>query len=277
MSEYEFVGDKNWNFDSKNEMSTWDAYANHRDIVTGFIKSSASSTATSLCVLGAGYCFDLNLKLLRDEFDKITLVDLSEEDIAIGLAYQDLAFASNIESVTGIDVTGVDKLLEEFASNRVEASLNEVFEIVNSSQPQLPELYDCVASTCLLSQLLYKATQSIGEDHERFVELLQATRLAHIRFLIDSLNDGGTGILFSDFVSSESLPELVQTTDLQRTVGEAIATRNFLHGLNPAMVAKVFDQSEIRSKLTGIKVTDPWRWVTGDRVYACFAIIFNKK
>ena len=277
MTKYDFVGDGDSDFRPDKPATPWESYANHRGIVTGFIKSICLSSARSLCVLGAGYCFDIDLKHLLDEFDEIALVDISQTDIDYGLAEQNVSRETTIETLSGFDVTGVDSLMDKYATQPTESLLEEILASLGRGNVELPKHYDCIASTCLLSQLLYKATSCIGESHERFVEVLQAVRLSHIRLLVDSLNKGGTGILFTDFVSSDSLPELLNTDDLEATLQSAIVEKNFLHGLNPPMVAKVFEHPDVRDELTGIKVTDPWRWVTGDKVYACFAIVFHKK
>ena len=217
MTGYDFVGDGDSSLERQTPVSPWETYANHRSIITGFIKSSCSSTARNLCVLGAGFCFDLELKQLIDEFDEITLVDISQTDIHSGLVHQGLKEHDSIKTITGFDVSGVDALMDDFFKQPDEGLLDKILASLSQGGVDLPEKYDCIASTCLLSQLLFKATSCIGENHARFVEVLQEVRLSHIRMMMDSLAAGGTGVLFTDFVSSESLPALIDTTCLLYT------------------------------------------------------------
>lgn len=275
MTEYEFKGQHYPNLQNESELTDWETFRNHREIVTSYVTRSISTSAESLCVLGAGLCNDLELSRLAREFAKITLVDLSEQDTAVGLSQQNQKDPDLFEVVAGFDVTGVDGLLSEYKMDPSDKRFDEVKQKLNGFRPALSG-YDCVASTCLLSQLLCHATECIGEDHSEFVEFLQLVRRRHIEIMLDAIKDQGVGVLVTDFVSSLSLPELLTTDDLKGTVQSAIRSRNYLHGLNPQMVAKVFEHANIKPRLKSIRVSDPWRWALPDRVYACFAIIFQK-
>ena len=67
--------------------------------------------------------------------------------------------------------------------------------------------------------------------------------------MLSLLNSGGTGLLITDFVSSESLPELYETTDLKSTLLSAIANENVLLGLNPATIGNLFNHPRIKSEI----------------------------
>ena len=276
MTEYEFTGRKYPDIQREPELTHWETFQNHREIVTSFITRSISVSTESLCVLGAGFCNDLELSQLAREFSKVSLVDLSEQDIAIGLRQQNQSDSNVFENISGCDVTGIDGLLLEYKEEPSERLLVETADKLEKYRPPLAQ-YDCVASTCLLSQLLCHATECIGDDHPKFVEFLQLVRRRHVEIMLELLHDQGAGILITDFVSSLSLPDLLTTDDLKTTVQTAIRERNYLHGLNPQMVAKVFEHDNVRPQLKGIRVSEPWRWALPDRMYACFAIIFHKK
>ncbi len=72
--------------------------------------------------------------------------------------------------------------------------------------PALPGPFDVVASTCLLSQLVGNAFHSVGEGHPRFLDLVRAIRLAHLRLMTGLRRAGGTAVLVTDLVSSDTFP-----------------------------------------------------------------------
>ena len=63
----------------------WDGYAHHRSVVTELLVRASSSDKSSLCVLGAGNCNDLDLQQLQHNFSEIHLVDLDDEAISEGV------------------------------------------------------------------------------------------------------------------------------------------------------------------------------------------------
>ncbi|MEM9411127.1 MAG: hypothetical protein AAGA30_08445 [Planctomycetota bacterium] len=281
MTEYEFAANRQPLASSDNQptdkLSYWEAFRNHRGILTNFIKRQSPPFSDSLCVLGAGFCNDLDLNELAANFQQLTLVDIAKKDLSLGLRQQDLSESESLKIVGDYDVTGVHDLFLKFQESQERSDLESLVTEMESFHPSGLGVFDSVASTCLLSQLMFHAYESVTEGHERFVEILQKVRLQHIRVMLDLIKPGGVGFLFTDFVSSESLPELFTTRNLKETVENAIAERNFLHGLNPTMVARVFEEPEVKSELKNIKVTDPWRWVLPERIYACFGIIFEKR
>jgi len=111
MADYEFIGGSKSNFENAPKLTDWETYSNHREIVTGFIKSSAPPDARSLCVLGAGLCQDIELNQLVSQFSKTTLVDISHDDVAEGVGNQNLSNSDSIKIVEGCDLSGVHSAL----------------------------------------------------------------------------------------------------------------------------------------------------------------------
>ncbi len=225
---------------------------------------------------GAGLCRDIDLNQLLQRFSKITLVDLHQPDLVRGIENQNLSVGSSIELIGGLDIGGVQSELDRFRRQADPVDLESLLNRAGGYEPDRLGTYDVIASTCLLSQLLCHASECIGESHPRFVETLQTIRRRHIEIMVEHLRPNGTGLLVTDFVSSISLPDLLTTTDLKATVRKAIEQGNFLHGLNPAMVGRVFEESSVREALRSVKITDPWRWAMPERIYACFAVVFQR-
>ena len=133
-----------------------------------------------------------------------------------------------------------------------------------------------MASVCVLSALIEIAFSHISDPPEHFVEVLVAVRANHLKLMLDLLEPGGVGVLICDFVSSESLAELLTETDIMPLIKEAIENRNHFHGVAPSLVANVFNQPPIAGMATNIRATQSWRWHTADKVYACYGMVFEK-
>ena len=267
MTESEFDGSKAKSVSEVDYELQWDRFENHREIVTNTLKSFASENS-SLCVLGCGTSFDLELPALARCYGKLTLVDIEGDAIQLGIQKQGLQNCDKINIIGGLDITGVDKNLTQFKRQPSRKLLDQIIMAARDYLPRGLQSYKVVASTCLLSQLLAKATDCVGESDHRFIEFLIAIRKRHVEIMLDILEPGGTGVLITDFVSSESLPELfsVPTKDLQSLLQKAIQEKNYLHGLNPKMVAAVFHDSSVSERITSLKVSIPWRW---QRVTKC--------
>ncbi len=257
-------------------LSEWELSINHRGIVTELICSEAPQENGSLLILGAGECNDIEIGLLLDKYAEITLMDIDSASLRAGVSRQNVNLDPRVVPIGGVDLAQSTRLLERYAREPSEQLRSTIME--RSVIHELSGLgkHDVIVSTCVLSQLIGKVVTCFEDREEEFVELLKIVRRSHLEIMLNGLHPGGVGILVTDFVSSESLPELLETEDLQTTVSKAIETNNFFHGLNPQMVARVLTESDLTNQLQTLDVTAPWRWVTPLRVYACFAIIFKK-
>ena len=273
MAEYEFVGDREAFVKGG---STWEAGRQHREIITKLLYRTAKSQNDSLCVFGAGPCNDIELELLATAFSNVTLVDFNDEVLQQGVENQVGKEHAAVNVLGGVDLFGASQRLEQYRESNDESLIEQILKEIAEHQPKRLETYDCVASTCMLSQLLFEASEAIDKRHFRFVDVLIAIRLRHIEIMMAALKPGGHGLLITDIVSSESLPDLLEENDLKAVLQHAIANQNFLHGLNPQMIAKVFQHESFAGQLTSVRVSEPWRWTLPSRTYACFAIEFVK-
>ena len=253
----------------------WDAFAEHRGVVTELLTSGATGGTSRLCVLGAGNANDLDLPLLLQRHQEVHLVDLDGEALARGVARQGLADSPAVVRHGGLDVTGVFD--EPFESAEVsalsEAPLRRVL-------PALPGPFDVVASTCLLSQLTRAVGQAVGERHPRFVELIQAVRAGHLQLLLQLTAPGGVAVLITDVVSSETFSALTSTPReaLPGLLPDLARSRNFFHGVNPFVIEPLFHTlPELTRLVTEVQPIDPWRWSLGPRSYLVWAVKVTRK
>lgn len=210
----------------------WMLYAEHRRLVEETIAAARSETDKSITLVGAGRCYDADLRALSAWFDRIALVDIDEDAVREGLAAQGAA----AEVVAPFDVTRTGKL---------------------PGQP-----FDGIVSQCLLSQLI-KPHVAVLEGDE-LIAAVQATRAAHLRFLLDSIKPGGWAILVWDIVTSETLPEILNGAWTRRSVAKiaerAVAGRNYLTGLAPQLVIWSLENDPWLKEACAYHLDRPWVW-----------------
>src|SRR5215216_699886 len=66
----------------------FDSYREHREQTTRLALESAKPGASTLCVLGAGNCLDLDLPRLSERFSEVHLVDIDRSALAGALSRQ---------------------------------------------------------------------------------------------------------------------------------------------------------------------------------------------
>lgn len=261
----------------------WEESYEHRSHVSDELCRGFSGDGQRICVLGAGNCNDLDLRQLRASFGEVHLVDLDEDALTAGIAAQGMESDPAIVRHSGVDVTGMWDRLAELTPKEpaTDAEIEAILDSVRTFQLEgLPGSFDMVGSICLLSQLVEGVLETVGEQHPRFLEVLQEVRRGHMRTMIDCISPGGYGLLVSDFVSSITLAGLakVQPANLPNLLAQAIDSGNFFHGLNPFVLERdLKEQSALAERLEHVALQRPWRWPFGDRCYAVSAVKFKRR
>jgi hypothetical protein len=139
--------------------------------------------------------------------------------------------------------------------------------------------FDCIASTCLLSELIDSIVLAMGASHPNIAPVILALRKQHLRTLIQSLRPGGSGVVIFDFVSNQTIPELMRIDEriLNVALADAIHAKNFFTGLNPfAVQAELQTHPDFSGLVTDIQLHSPWRWDIGQKQFAVSAISFRR-
>jgi hypothetical protein len=260
----------------------WHTFADHRRKVMNLLVAGGDSAASRLCVVGAGNCNDLDLISLLEAHREVHLVDLDSEALAAGIARQGVADHHSLRTYGGVDVTSMlDKIATWSPRTKIgpEDRAACADEPVRRAGTLLPGPFDSVASTCVLSQLMYGVVSAVSEAHPQFVELLQATRAGHLRLLAHLAAPGGSVTLITDVVSSETLPSLgtIPDASLDGLLVQIARDRNFFHGVNPAALSSVVVQDPVlNAELAGQETVPPWRWDIGPRLYLVMALRWRK-
>ena len=180
------------------------------------LNSLPAGQANRICLLGAGNCNDVDLRVLAGRCAEILLVDLDAEAMARGVAHQGLAEDSTVTCLSGVDLTGLFTRLESLPPGS--APVEQLVRAAElHSPPELKGGFHVVASLCLLSQLVDAVLQRIP-NQQIAIDLIQVVRQRHLQLLLSQCTQGGSAILFTEIVSSDTAPQLVQTDNCERSV-----------------------------------------------------------
>ena len=256
----------------------WQLYASHRQHVTQLLLADGSMGHSRLAVLGAGNCNDLDLQLLAEHFTEIHLVDIDADALTRGVAQQDVVDQRHLVLHAAVDLTGLTGWLSRWSPDSPPDN-SEIDGIIGGllAAPafQLDSPVDVVISVCLLSQIVDSIGLSVGQQHPRFLPLLAAVRIQHLRMIASLLRPGGRFLLVTDFVSSDTCAELEQATEeqLPELAGRLIGDHNFFTGLNPFVLQLLLSKDpHLSADLEHVHLFRPWLWSFPTRVYAVAAI-----
>lgn len=262
----------------------WDLYHAHRERVTQYLLQSAAEPGGSLCILGAGNCNDLDLRRLRQHFSLIHLVDLDGEALAAGCEQQGVASDPAVVQQGGVDVTNLAGRLQTWSPDQPIPEHEIQGALLDAMARPLPGLragpFDVVASVGLITQLIEMVLLALGPQHPQFLNLMSAVRLRHLRLLLELTKPGGAAWLFFEVVSSQTLPELLQTPEssLWPVLKAAIEKHNFFTGANPAVINQIYRQDpELVAAIAKLEWPQPWLWTFIARTYAVCAFYAHKK
>jgi len=260
----------------------WDLYAHHRDRVTSLLLDAAAyQPAGRLCVLGAGNCNDLDLQRLLVRFRQIELVDLDGDSLAVGCGQQGLGQDARIVLHPDVDLTGIYPGLSAFRTPAPSASEIDALAAAARSAgfPMIPSAGDVVASVGLLSQLVDSILTTVP-DPQRALPLIQSVRHRHLVLLAQQTRPGGTGVLVTEVVSSDTAEDLPTVPEhaLPDFLADQLARRNFFTGLHPGVILESFrTASDLAELVDGVRAAPPWKWQFLSRTYAVAALIFRRR
>jgi hypothetical protein len=231
-------------------------------------------------VLGAGNANDIDLAELLQAFERITLIDL--DDNALQRATERLSPAERKRIVLrgGTDLTGVLPMLSAISASPREENSAITVAINAARQTCVPIVgtFDVVASTCVLTQLIDSIYIAIPTASDVRHELVMAIRNRHLDIIAEMMNPLGRGIVFTDFVGTETAPELPLLSDSQLAAAAArwINERNFFTGANPYAIRDQLQRLSLSGRsIRDVEVIPAWRWDLGAKQLAVSAVTFR--
>lgn len=286
-------------------------FSMHREMMSGVIQQcldalpqasnrdpGESGKLPTLTVWGAGNTNDLDLPAICARFEIVQLIDLDLESLQRASQRPDLSDAdrAKLRLVGNCDSTGLLPQLASLAKGSGDVASDPTASFIADAAQARPRILpagdadilktDVVVSACMLSQLIDSVFKTLGDDFERVNDVVLAVRDNHLRMLLDAVDGGSVVALVTDFVSSDTLPELNKEMPSQEFVDMAVGAlnaKNFFTGTNPAALQQRLyalhdDRKGFAGAETGklkVVTTQPWRWKFGERSFATIALVFG--
>jgi hypothetical protein len=263
----------------------WGSFQSHRQRVTDLITRLApgdGSRAGQLAILGAGNCNDLALDEIAARFDGVHLVDIDREAIERGRARQPAQVAERLHLHAPVDLGGGLGEVGQF--RRRTATPTELGALpgaaMRTALAAVPERFEAVASTCILSQLVHGCQQLLGPEHAQIQEIACAVVVAHMRVVAQLLAPGGSALLITDMVSSDTYPleELWGQRSPWALVDELETSGNHLSGTTPKFLRRIVNTDPVIAPLAGrVQLETPWLWaLSEEETYLVYALGFTR-
>lgn len=272
-----------------NTRSQWEHFENHRQHTTQTICDATkylplNRAEPSIAVLGAGNGNDLELETIAKSYSKIHLFDFDPtalEHLKSKQLSSSDSLSSSVVIEPPVDLSGISAELDNLPSKLTESWVLNLADKARQVQNVLPDRqFDVVVSTSLTTQLLAGIVNSMGDDSAYKNFMMLATRDGHLKLMDNLICPGGAGVLITDFVSSDTLPELATADTAESvlaTARKAIDERNFFTGANPWAIKDALAKLIVEDPFGPWNISPPWRWqIGGARFYLVTAISFSK-
>lgn len=252
---------------------SWDVFESHRVRVTDLAIDSASAvrstddTGLNLAVLGAGNGNDMAIESLLEVYDSIDLFDFDPEAMERNRSrYANKPeVLKRVQWIDSADITGIVDKLEPDRQHALPIDDDLLGAALHPPVDFTNQRYDVVLSTCTLSQLIQTVDEIYGHDSHQSQALILAVRDGHLGLMMRLMKATAVGILVTDFVSSDTLPEIldpeISEEQLFGLVDRALRERNFFSGANPLALRQRLN-AMMRSAGAEIQLnlTSPWVW-----------------
>ena len=255
--------------------------SSHRANMMRLLAEARGESGKSLCVLGAGNANDIDLAVLAHDFERIALVDLDERSLELATERLSEDARRRVEQHAPVDLTSIVSILGGWEADTAppEADISAAINAAKAARPPDVGAFDVVASTCVLSQLIDSIYMRLATTHPQCQELVMAVRNRHLEMMVELLNPGGVGLLITDFVATETAPELAHIDDrlVPAAAARWINERNFFTGANPYAIRDCFQNLNGAGRtVENVQVSPAWRWDMGAKQLAVSAVTFRR-
>jgi len=260
-------------------LDLYEAFDTHRRRLTAFALAAApAGEKGSLCVLGAGNCFDLDLVALVARYDQVHLVDIDAMALQRAVARQPAPVQTRLVCHAPVDLSGLFEPIERWA--RFEVAPDDPPNIgaspAASVRQRLGPSFDVVLSACMLSQMQLSVLHALGQDHRLFQAVRWTLNLTHFRTLAELTKSGGTSLFATD-VTSDHIYPLQDGYDTQgglAALEAATQAKKVFDFADPVSVAALLqDDPVLKHAFSQATWRDAWLWTNGPLVrflvYGC--------
>jgi hypothetical protein len=246
-------------------------FLEHRWHLTNIALAAApASGAATLCILGAGNCFDLDLAGLAERYQEIHLVDIDAQALARTIARHAESVRERLVAHAPIDVSGMLDRIERW--RRFEITPQELMSHPENTAlllgQRLQLQFDVVLSACMLSQMQLSLLNVLTDRHRLFEAIRRTLTLTHFRTLAALTRPGGCSVFATD--ASADVParstgaEVAPAVDCAALLAQLTRKGRVFDFSDPAMLAELWnDDPVLRSAFEAWDVSDAWIWDNG--------------
>jgi len=262
---------------NRSSVALGDAFAGHRERLTGLVLRAAPGDGARLCVLGAGNCLDLELEALSARYREIHLVDLDDEALRAAYARQPDAVRAKLSLHAPVDISGLFERLERWAGGSVTPDdlMSLPVAVPSELARRLPVPFDVVLSSCLLTQIQLTLYRVLTERHPLFEPLRELVGLSHLRALASLVAKGGRAILATDVASTvDGSLDLASLGDPREALRKTLDEGRAIDVADPRHIAWLATVDPMLARIIRVsEAGETWFWHNGpDRVFLVYAI-----
>ncbi|HYQ00249.1 MAG TPA: hypothetical protein VER96_16345 [Polyangiaceae bacterium] len=253
---------------NQSALDHFSSFSGHRQCLTELALSAALASEGTLCVLGAGNCFDLDLAALARRYRAVHLVDIDAEALERAFTHQDPVTQERLVLHGSVDLSGFLDRIDRWS--RFQVTPKELMEHGEATARQLRERlagpFDVVLSACMLSQMQLSVLNVLSDRHRLFEAVRWTLNLTHFRTLAALTRSGGVGLFATDVSSSalHPLAALASDTDWLKLLGDLAQARQIFDFADPKAIAALLrDDPVLRAAFPGFDVSRAWLWSNG--------------
>ncbi len=260
---------------NRNSAAQGEAFADHRAQVMALL----ASTEGELALLGAGNCNDVDLPALVARHGQVHLLDLDDEALRRTVGRQPPEVAARLVVHPPIDLSGAMDLLTPAAATA--AFRRDPPAREDRIRAAVGRTFDTVVSACLLTQIVQSCRRGLGLEHPHLTDAADLLLTAHMRALLLLTRPGGSAVLMTDTVSSETYPldELYDPATATALLDELERSDNLLTGTEPRTLRRFLTRDPVAAPLLAgpPRVVPPWLWhLGGDVTLLTYALVIRR-
>ena len=245
------------------------SFSEHRQRLTSLTLDAAGARpGPSLCVLGAGNCFDLDLEALADRFSSIHLVDLDAGALTRAREQTSAATRARVQLHAPLDLTGFLDRIDRWAGLQVtpEELMAHPARTAEQLRTALSGPFDVVLSSCILSQMQLSVLNVLGDRHRLFHALRLISNLTHWRTLAELTRPGGCALFATDVSSNELHPldQIAAGADCRPLLENLVKQGKIFDFADPSQIAaQLRDDPALERAFATPDLRDAWVWCNG--------------
>ena len=251
------------------ELPHFVVFEQHRRQLTALTLAAAETRVQpTLCVLGAGNCFDLDLNALAERFSAIHLVDIDESALDRAFQRQEAATRARLVRHAALDLTGFLDRIDRWSRFEVTPAelMGHPARAAIQIREQLSGPFDVVLSACTLSQMQLSVLDVLTDQHRLFEAVRFTLNLTHLRTLAELTRPAGSALFATDASSSElqSLAAVPADADCSALLRELVTQGKVFDFADPRRLASQLRDDPVLCQAFGeFQVRNAWIWNNG--------------